>query len=300
MLEENQNIDEIIRGGLEHYAPEVPADAWQGISQQMHGGVQAGAASKGALHTFGQMGLVSKIVLLAAIPVIAVTGYFVLRSDESKAPETLAVVAQLPNEVQKPVEESVNKPLPGTSEAQSKSAGESKSGSASGKQTAKEGNVSTPVLAEPNQALGSAQKLENQGGVITPETVKQPVSSKGNSKNSKDIPLIIHNEPNAGTDAKTASIHSEPEFGNVFSPNGDGRNDTWEIVMDETVSYHLRIFNSKQQLVFETDQQGNFWNGTDMRSGMDCESGSYAYIIDYQFSNNEASIKKTGFINLLR
>ena len=50
---------------------------------------------------------------------------------------------------------------------------------------------------------------------------------------------------------------------NAFSPDGDGVNDTWEILgIEKAVGYKLMIFNRWGIKVYETNNYKNDWTGT--------------------------------------
>lgn len=76
---------------------------------------------------------------------------------------------------------------------------------------------------------------------------------------------------------------------NVFTPNGDGLNDSFQLVglgKDE----HFFILNRWGDKVFEGDAH-NPWNGKD-KHGEECSEGTYFYVTELK--------KKRGFIQLLR
>ncbi|WP_154656989.1 T9SS type B sorting domain-containing protein [Hugenholtzia roseola] len=52
------------------------------------------------------------------------------------------------------------------------------------------------------------------------------------------------------------------EIPTAFSPNGDSINDDFGVVSRFLVSYHLQIFNKWNQLIFETNDLENRWDGT--------------------------------------
>ncbi|MBP7510748.1 MAG: gliding motility-associated C-terminal domain-containing protein, partial [Bacteroidia bacterium] len=62
----------------------------------------------------------------------------------------------------------------------------------------------------------------------------------------------------------------------------------------------VSIFDRNGQMVFETDQPDKFWNGAHFKTGVDCESGTYSYVIEYQYVKNEKPKVKRGIINLFR
>ncbi|MCT4664005.1 MAG: choice-of-anchor L domain-containing protein [Flavobacteriales bacterium] len=64
---------------------------------------------------------------------------------------------------------------------------------------------------------------------------------------------------------------------NVFTPNGDGENETFKVVTtDQVEEFELRIFNRWGKEVFMTKDPSIEWNGMD-KDGKECEVGSYLY-----------------------
>ncbi|MAQ69591.1 MAG: hypothetical protein CMD23_00665 [Flavobacteriales bacterium] len=73
----------------------------------------------------------------------------------------------------------------------------------------------------------------------------------------------------------------------VFTPNGDGINDTWQIDgMDLYPNPQIRVFNRWGQVVFESsNQQYVPWDGTSDADGADQEIATYYYVIDLNLDN---------------
>ena len=68
-----------------------------------------------------------------------------------------------------------------------------------------------------------------------------------------------------------------------FSPNGDGVNDTWEIVgIDKFPENQVRIINRWGETVFETTDYQNNWKGTSTDTSLSADgkvpNGTYFYI----------------------
>ena len=82
----------------------------------------------------------------------------------------------------------------------------------------------------------------------------------------------------------TAQIQpSEPDdslqisFPSAFTPNGDGLNDQYKpSISGKTTQYILRIYNSSQQLLFQTTTYDDAWDGT--YRGKEQPHGLYLYI----------------------
>jgi len=86
----------------------------------------------------------------------------------------------------------------------------------------------------------------------------------------------------------------------AFSPNADGLNDEFEIVMGQTQFYRIRIYSVKGQLIFESDKQNQHWKGTNQENGQVVESGGYRYVLEYQLKEQAKPSMAVGYIYLNR
>lgn len=88
---------------------------------------------------------------------------------------------------------------------------------------------------------------------------------------------------------------------NVFTPNGDARNDNWQPKFAYSTicegNYQLSIFNTYHQLIFNTNKANLAWDGT--YKGVSSPQGVYHYIIQYKREDGEAFEKK-GQLFLMR
>ena len=90
------------------------------------------------------------------------------------------------------------------------------------------------------------------------------------------------------------------EMPNVFTPNGDNKNENFEPVFttDATAPYALQIMRSNGDLIFQCDPCMNGWNG-ELRNGDPAEGGTFIYQIQVH-SKSGNTIKKSGTIYLSR
>lgn len=88
------------------------------------------------------------------------------------------------------------------------------------------------------------------------------------------------------------------EMPSAFSPNGDGRNDVFRpITMGHQEIAHFRIYNRWGQVVYESRQSKQGWDGT--FNGQVQDIGTYMYSLSYRCADGKLYEKK-GEVLLLR
>ena len=94
------------------------------------------------------------------------------------------------------------------------------------------------------------------------------------------------------------------EVPNAFTPNLDGTNDLLNIIKNYRVTglNYFRIYNRTGQLVFETNNLAQGWNGRRMgdMSGNVLEADLYVWIAEFTTMNDPGPVKKTGSVLLLK
>ena len=84
---------------------------------------------------------------------------------------------------------------------------------------------------------------------------------------------------------------------NAFTPNDDGLNDRFTISAKWLEQINLKIFNRWGNVVFETTDWNEGWDGT--FKGEKEGTGTYVYSIDAHFLNGN-DLRKDGFLTLIR
>jgi len=85
---------------------------------------------------------------------------------------------------------------------------------------------------------------------------------------------------------------------NAFTPNGDGKNETWNPKLSFTpATYHLIIKNRWGNIIFESKDQYESWNGSDM-GGAIVKEGTYIYFLRVTTGTGDTIVKK-GIINVI-
>ncbi|MEH3114073.1 Ig-like domain-containing protein [Pedobacter terrae] len=84
---------------------------------------------------------------------------------------------------------------------------------------------------------------------------------------------------------------------NAFTPNNDGKNDVFLVYGNTISSAKMSIYTQWGQLIFQSDNVANGWDGT--FKGVNQQNGVYVYMVDITFSNGTTSMRK-GTVTLIR
>jgi gliding motility-associated-like protein len=84
---------------------------------------------------------------------------------------------------------------------------------------------------------------------------------------------------------------------NAFTPNGDGMNDVFKVYGHIIANVHLKIFNQYGELICESRDITEGWNG--MHKGKLQPSGVYTYVMRLALTDG-SDIRRKGFVLLLR
>jgi gliding motility-associated-like protein len=98
------------------------------------------------------------------------------------------------------------------------------------------------------------------------------------------------------TDSIAITVLKMPKPPNTFTPNGDGINDTWDIIyLDQYPGCVVEVYNTQGQLVFRTEQgYTKKWDGT--FKGSVLPAGTYYYVIDPKNGRN----KMAGYVTIFK
>lgn len=87
---------------------------------------------------------------------------------------------------------------------------------------------------------------------------------------------------------------------NVFTPDGDGINDYFEIKRLGTFTkVNLKIYNRWGNLIWYTNNPDEHWDGKEIDNGKDAPSGTYFYVYTAVTATN-ADLKSSGSVTLFR
>ncbi|MBC7936627.1 MAG: gliding motility-associated C-terminal domain-containing protein [Rhizobacter sp.] len=129
---------------------------------------------------------------------------------------------------------------------------------------------------------------------IADPTVLQPVVSPL-ADATYQLNVASKNGCGSSSDQVNVNFYTGIFIPNTFTPNNDGRNDTWNIpALDAYPGFQLKVFNRYGQAIFENNHLNQPWNGS--FKGQPLEMGAYIYFIRL---NNELPVLK-GTVIIMR
>ena len=93
------------------------------------------------------------------------------------------------------------------------------------------------------------------------------------------------------------SAGSELNIPNVFTPNGDGKNDYFEVSTDGTTVYEFSVFTRTGTRIYHSLSPRIFWDGNSL-DGAELKDGIYYYVIEEEGGSNP--FETAGFMYLFR
>jgi len=325
-MSELQNIDKLLKESFSDFAPDAP-DVWQGVQQGVQA-AQAGHAAGTAGAVKGGIGLVTKIIGVVAVSASLVTGVILLNGKKEEAPvQTAAQQLPAPTEPQAvvPVEPQPEAPIvaetgsgkataPEHHSAETHKGGRHHADNGGSAPDKPAGTVSdrvnttdattTPAVAKTTAANDA---VSGKTTAATSTTVYENTSAGTKPQNYTSEQVIKKEEvrerkadPPFNPNAEDGEVYEKPTIPGSFSPDGNGLNDHYKIVIENEVLYSLMILDKTGRVVFESDNQNNTWDGRDMRTGMMCEQGFYTFSFRYQFQGSQKQHQKTGIIALIK
>lgn len=147
-------------------------------------------------------------------------------------------------------------------------------------------NVNDAGWEEPSSgATGTSHLVENAEPTMEYEIRVRAISAEGECGNSESQAVACEVEN-----------FNDLYIPNAFTPNGDGRNDFFE-VLGTYQSLDLKIYNQWGNKVFETQTKGHRWDGT--YRGERLPSGVYVYFVEVRMADGSKVFRK-GSISLIR
>jgi len=158
------------------------------------------------------------------------------------------------------------------------------------------GIFTNELITFTNNSVNSATYLWNFGDAMT--------STQVNPYHMYNVPgtyniTLITTSPNGCLDTTVVLVNVIEGLiiPNVFTPNGDGYNDVFQVITSGIIDYDLQIYNRWGVLLFESSSTAIHWDGR-TNAGVEAAEGTYFYILTAKSGTKDYS--RTGTITLLR
>ncbi len=124
---------------------------------------------------------------------------------------------------------------------------------------------------------------------------KEIVTEKGPQKIEQQDPIIRNNtistsEIIANPEIKTKEKESTILLPNIFTPNGDGKNDQLSIQIQEVTEFSIVVLNQANKVIFTSNDPNFSWDGI-ATNGELSPAGTYVYYISAKDLNGKLLTK---------
>lgn len=104
-----------------------------------------------------------------------------------------------------------------------------------------------------------------------------------------------------GVERFTVTLCPNPLYApNAFSPNNDGINETFRLFKMGVYDFNLQIINQWNEVVFDSGDIKEGWNGKRNSTGEDCPIGTYVWRANFRDVNDKQERVETGEVTLVR
>ncbi len=278
----NDKFLEELANKLNNHSSEVNPQMWSSIQSQI-----GTASTVGAGSASGAIGLGKIAAIVVGVTSIAVASYFALNSNKeenSKSQTIQTIETDLQNEeIKTPAK-------PNTFDLKEK------------KEVIKETSEETATL---NSAQQKTKKgLDFSSSAIqtkplelvmpmAPELILSIAENKARTSNlvvkTEAQVVVDKKEPTPQVDniieqIKKADAYTIQKLPNIFTPNGDGVNDYFQIESEGLQNYSLVVLDMNNKIVWQTKDPNAKWDGVDAE-GNKVPKGQYVYFLAAQDTN---------------
>jgi len=120
------------------------------------------------------------------------------------------------------------------------------------------------------------------------------------------VSLVATNEAGC-TDTTYVSIHVNETLiyyvPNSFTPNDDEKNQVFKPIISQGYkkgTYQFRIFNRWGELLFTSNDPELGWSGDFGPKGLNCQTGTYTWVLNFQVLQTQENKEIVGHVNLLK
>lgn len=253
---------------LNGLSSEVNPQMWQVVSSQIGAG---GAAGAGPVIGIGKVA-----ALVAGVTAVSIASYFGFKPNDNESNSTSNKVVKTAPQSSKKESQSIDSQIEQTSELQKAKKTTVKAATKSTKQPINPSKGAAPT----SETETIEVKIPNFIGVRTIEKTNNPTVKTGvtpNSTTNKTNTLESSSKTEPQGENISSSYPIKTNY-NVFTPDGDGVNDYFEVESEGLTDYTIVIMDEKNHKVWESKDTKAKWDGRDL-SGQMVAKGRYLCLI---------------------
>ena len=265
---EKDYIKELFQDKLTSHEVPVRADLWTSVSSSI-GGSSVTATS---------MSIATKLMIAASVSAVALVTFYLINNEnlepiplKKENPQEQRIITIDTLKIEKEEVKKDEKLLPKQAE----------------QRVDCEYDFSTP---ENESGLNSEFQQSNKIDINI-----EIVTEKGPQKTAQQDPIIRNNSTStseivAKPEIKTKEKESTVLLPNIFTPNGDGKNDLLSIKIGEVTEFSVVILNQANKVIYTSSNPNFSWDGL-ATNGELSPAGSYVYYISAKDLNGKLLTK---------
>jgi len=265
---EKDYIKELFQDKLTSHEVPVRADLWTSVSSSI-GGSSVVASS---------MSIATKLMIAASVSAVALVTFYLVNDKNSvptrikkENPQEQRIITIDTLKIEKEEVKKDEKLLPKQAEQRVDS------------------EYDFPIPENDSDLKSDLQKSNKS------DINKEIVTEKGPQKIEQQDPIIRNNTTStseivAKPEIKTKEKESTVLLPNIFTPNGDGKNDFLSIKIGEVTEFSVVILNQANKVIFTSNDPNFSWDGQSLQGELS-PAGSYVYYINAKDLNGKLLTK---------
>ncbi len=279
---EKDYIKELFQEKLTSHEVPVRADLWTSVSSSI-GGSSVVASS---------MSIATKIIIAASVSAVALVTFYLVNDKNSvptpikkENPQEQRIITIDPLKIDKVEVQTENV------EVQSENLAGQKKNELLPKQPEQRVDCAYDFSTPENESdLNSNFQQSNNSDIN-----KEIVTEKSPEKIERQDPIIRNSNPSANEIVANPEITTKEQestvlLPNIFTPNGDGKNDFLSINIGEVTEFSVVILNQANKVIYTSSNPNFSWDGL-TTNGEISPAGTYVYYISAKDLNGKLLTK---------
>ena len=279
---EKDYIKELFQEKLTSHEVPVRADLWTSVSSSI-GGSSVVASS---------MSIATKIIIAASVSAVALVTFYLVNDKNSvptpikkENPQEQRIITIDPLKIDKVEVQTENV------EVQSENLSGQKKNELLPKQAEQRVDCAYDFSTPENESdLNSNFQQSNNSDIN-----KEIVTEKSPEKIERQDPIIRNSNPSANEIVANPEITTKEQestvlLPNIFTPNGDGKNDFLSIKIGEVTEFSVVILNQANKVIYTSSNPNFSWDGL-TTNGEISPAGTYVYYISAKDLNGKLLTK---------